>query len=157
MSRINMMNGISHITVHHEGWTAVWFSDYRATQARLRLIQKAHMDRRWADIGYHYIIDRAGRLWEGRPIQYQGAHVPGHNEHNIGLMVLGNFELQHPSDAQMTKLQETLIQLRRQYDVPISHVHTHQELTPTKCPGKALQPEMVAMRHNGLLGLAMAR
>jgi len=155
-SRINTMGKISQITVHHEGWTAVWFSDYRSTVARLQLIQRTHFDRRWADIGYHYIVDRGGRLWEGRSVQYQGAHVPGHNEHNVGVMVLGNFELQRPTDAQMATLQDTLVQLRRRYNVPISHVHTHQELTPTKCPGKALQPQMVAMRHNGMLSLAMA-
>jgi hypothetical protein len=35
-----------------------------------------------ADIGYHYTIDPTGRIWEGRPVQYQGAHVKMNNEHN---------------------------------------------------------------------------
>ena len=150
LKRINPMNGISRITVHHEGaaGSPVYFSDMASTAQRLEMIRNAHLERMSAaDIGYHYVIDRAGRLWEGRDLKYQGAHVKDRNEHNIGVMVLGNFDIQSPADAQLDTLRDTVRALRRRHQVSTSAIYTHQELGPTECPGKALQPQMVQMRN----------
>jgi hypothetical protein len=147
-----MAGGVRRITVHHEGHTPVYFSDGASTAERLRQIQSAHMNQRgWGDIGYHYVIDRSGRIWEARPIQYQGAHVASNNENNLGIMVLGNFDKQQPTDAQMATLRQALIRFRKTYNVPVSRVYTHQEITPTACPGRSLQPRMVAMRKGNQL------
>lgn len=149
---IDNMGGISRITVHHEGWTPVWFTDQSTTAQRLEHIRTTHTrDRHWADIGYHYIIDRAGRVWEGRNLHYQGAHVADNNEHNIGVMLLGNFDRQTPSSAQLGTLRNTLQTLVQGYRVPVTRVYTHQELNPTACPGRGLQPRVVSMRTNGYL------
>lgn len=150
-SRMNPMNGIERITVHHEGWTPVHFSDVRSTAERLETIRAAHLERMTAgDIGYHYIIDRAGRIWQGRDLRYQGAHVKDQNEHNIGVMVMGNFDVQSPTRAQYATLQTLLTYLMHEYNVPRSRVFTHQELGTTHCPGTALQKHMVELRRNGL-------
>lgn len=146
------MGGINRITIHHEGWTPVWFSDQASTAARLEQIRNIHVrDRGWGDIGYHYVIDRAGRVWQGREIRYQGAHVSKNNEHNVGIMCLGNFDKQRPSDAQMQSLINTLRSVQHTYKVPARRVYTHQELSPTACPGSHLQPRVVAIRSNGYL------
>ncbi len=152
MPRINPMRGVNRITVHHEGWTAVWFSDYASTAARIESDRRTHVaDRGWGDIGYHYIIDRAGRVWEGRNIAYQGAHVKGNNENNLGVMLLGNFDYQEPTSPQQEALRQTLSALMRQHRIPVSRVYTHQEIQPTRCPGKLLQPRLVSMRRGGYL------
>jgi hypothetical protein len=150
-SNINEMAGIRQITVHHTGMGAVWFSDATATASYLERIRVSHVGRHWADIGYHLIIDRAGRRWQGRPLIFQGAHVKDHNEHNIGVMVLGNFELQSPSRAQQASLQEALGVLMRHYRVDARHVHTHRELRPTACPGRSLQQYVGQLRGHGVL------
>ena len=151
-SRLNPMNGVSRITVHHEGWTPVWFADQRTTAARLDADRNTHVrDRGWGDIGYHFMIDRAGRLWEGRSLRFQGAHVKDNNEHNVGVMVLGNFDRQDPTEAQLAALRATVSQLMRHYRVPLNRVYTHQELMSTACPGRALQPRMVSLRRGGYL------
>jgi hypothetical protein len=150
-SRLNRMGGISLITVHHEGWTPVWFDDTRSTADRLEGIRKSHIDRlQAADIGYHYVIDRAGRVWEGRSVAYQGAHVREHNENNLGVMVLGNFDQQQPSAAQLATLRGTLSALMKQHGVRVNKVYTHQELNKTECPGRVLQAHMNTLRRNGL-------
>ncbi|MFW6038876.1 MAG: peptidoglycan recognition family protein [bacterium] len=150
--RVNAMDGINRITVHHEGWTPVWFTDYQRTAKRIEHDRHIHVDDRgWGDIGYHYIIDRAGRVWEGRDLRYQGAHVSEHNEHNLGIMCLGNFDRQKPTEAQLRTLIDTLQTLRKTYSVPVSRIYTHQELTPTRCPGSNLQPRMVSIRERGYL------
>lgn len=151
-ARILPMNGVSRITCHHEGWTPVWFNDALTTRDRMETIRASHINRLNAgDIGYHFVVDRAGRLWEGRPLIYQGAHVKNQNENNIGIMMLGNFEKQSPTSAQLMTLERTLTLLRRQYRVPVSRIYTHRELNPTACPGQNLQPRIVSMRTNGSL------
>jgi len=151
MARLNPMNGVNRITVHHEGWTPVWFTDKNTTAKRLDQIRRNHVDKGWADIGYHYIVDRAGRVWEGRNTRYQGAHVHEQNEHNIGVLVLGNFDTQRPSDAQMNALAKLLHELMGFYNVPLSRVYTHRELNSSTCPGRYLQARMVSLRNSGRL------
>ncbi len=152
-SRVNAMNGINRITMHHEGWHSVNFTDMNTTMERLQHIQRFHMkERGWGDVGYHYIIDRAGRVWEARPLKYQGAHVADQNEHNVGIMLLGNFEKQAPSNIQLASAQSMVGSIMSQYRVPVHRVYTHQELKPTQCPGRFLQPRLVAMRQSGYLG-----
>ncbi len=148
--RVNAMNGVNRITLHHEGWNTVSFHDVSTTQDRLERIRRNHVNNLgWGDIGYHYIIDRAGRLWEGRPIRYQGAHVGGHNEHNLGIMLLGNFDNQQPTQAQLQAMIQTVQVFRRRYNVPAHRVVTHQEITPTACPGRNLQPQIASLRRAG--------
>ncbi|MEQ9455668.1 MAG: peptidoglycan recognition family protein [Phycisphaeraceae bacterium] len=147
--RVSAMGGVRRITVHHEGWTPVYFDDASSVIDRLLQIRKVHVkDRGWGDIGYHYVVDRAGRVWEARPLIYQGAHAGpnGANRHNVGIMVLGNFDRQRPSDAQFGGLVTMLRWLCSQYRVPSREIYTHQELNPTACPGRVLQAQMVALR-----------
>ncbi len=106
------------------------------------------------DIGYHYVIDYSGRVWEGRPIEYQGAHAGNNdaNKGNIGIVVFGNFDIQRPTQAQLSSLQTLTEQLMKQYDIPLSKVYTHCEirkvcgLGATDCPGKYLQAQVDLMR-----------
>lgn len=152
VGRINPMNNVTRITCHHEGWTPVWFSDMLSTRDRLETIRASHIQRLQAgDIGYHFIIDRAGRIWEGRPLIYQGAHVRNQNENNIGIMMLGNFDKQSPTTVQLNSLERAIAYLRKQYRVPVGRVYTHQELNPTACPGRNLQPRITSMRTNGMV------
>jgi len=149
-SSVNPMGSVGRITVHHEGSTPVYFDDAQTTIKRLQLIQTVHVrDNKWADIGYHYIIDRAGRIWEGRPLQFQGAHVKANNEHNAGIMVLGNFDKQPPTNEQISSLLQTVVALRRANGVPVNKLYTHQEINPTQCPGTSLQGQMVNLRRGG--------
>ncbi|MCK4871330.1 MAG: N-acetylmuramoyl-L-alanine amidase [Phycisphaerales bacterium] len=149
---MNKLGSVQRITVHHEGMTRVEFTGISQVADRLDLVRRSHLQRMAAgDIGYHFVIDRAGRIWEGRPIEYQGAHVKYHNRRNLGVMVMGNFDVQSPSDAQMTSLEMFLRTARTHYDVAIDDVFTHQELGPTACPGRSLQRHMVEIRRDGTL------
>ncbi len=152
VSRVNPMGRVSRITVHHEGSDPLDFDDVNRTVEHLRNIRQIHVEGRgWGDVGYHYVIDRAGRVWEARPVRYQGAHVNNHNEQNLGVMCLGNFEEQTPTTAQFSSLQRTVGHMMRWYRVPVSGVFTHRELMSTVCPGRWLQPQMVALRQSGAL------
>ncbi|MFZ4572788.1 MAG: N-acetylmuramoyl-L-alanine amidase [Phycisphaerales bacterium] len=145
------MNGVSRITVHHEG-DAVYTARTQSTVARrLEGIRQYHRSKgkEWADIGYHYIIDPAGRVWEGRPISVEGAHVAKTNDHNLGVMVLGNFDRQSPTGDQLSSLVGFVRSQMLRYRVPTSRLYTHQELRPTACPGRNLQSFMNSVRNRG--------
>lgn len=147
----NPMDGIYRLTIHHEGEPAVGLTNKSAVARRLESIRQWHIGRKngWADIGYHYVIDPAGRVWEGRPLFLQGAHVKDHNEHNLGIMLLGDFNQHRPSSEQIATLCAFVPQQIRRYRIPLGRVYTHRELMPTACPGSSLQSYLVAARSRG--------
>ncbi|TVQ81299.1 MAG: N-acetylmuramoyl-L-alanine amidase [Phycisphaeraceae bacterium] len=140
---------ISCITLHHDGMTAFTSTDRSAAAARIEAIRAAHRSRNWGDIGYHYIIDPAGRVWQGRPLNWQGAHVAGQNPGNLGICVLGNYDLQRPNQAQLSTVENFVTQQMQRYRINVRRVYTHRELDATACPGQHLQPRFVAMRSPG--------
>jgi hypothetical protein len=148
-SRLRPMGRVSRVTIHHEGNPEPWISDSTAAvAARLRQIQDWHRrNLRAGDIGYHFIVDRAGRVWQGRSVQYQGAHVGGRNEHNIGVMVLGNFEIQQPTAPQVTALATLCGMLVEGYGISRGDLFAHRDLASTCCPGKRLLPHVNRMKH----------
>ncbi len=152
---MNAMMDIRYITVHHDGMSPFYESSERASAQRIESIRRYHSDtRNWGDIGYHYVIDRSGRVWEGRPIGYQGAHVANHNPGNVGVLLLGNFERQTPAEAQLDALRQNVSWLMRQYNVPVNRVLTHMEWdgARTACPGRSLQAYMAHVRQRRMLG-----
>ena len=153
-ARMNRMTTIRYITVHHDGMDPFYGTDIQSVAAHLEQIRQLHRNKGWGDIGYHFAIDRAGRVWEGRPLLYQGAHVKDHNPGNIGVVALGNFETQMPSQPQLAALKRQLRVLMRAFAVPPARVHTHQEWqgAATACPGGRLQEFLETTRRNGGLG-----
>lgn len=152
-SLMNPMLPVKHITVHHDGLAPFVSSDLRSSAQRIEMIRNGHRGNGWGDIGYHFLIDREGRVWEGRPINFQGAHVKNWNEGNLGVCCLGNFEEQSPTPAQIAALERQLQVLMRTYGVPKSRVKTHREWAGAKtaCPGRSLQAQMVQMRKGSRL------
>jgi hypothetical protein len=43
----------------------------------------------WCDIGYHFLVSRDGRLWEGRKMNTLGTHVANNNTGNLGISFMG--------------------------------------------------------------------
>lgn len=132
----------SRITVHHSAETSSTdeggsFEDSKRT---MRLIQEHHIERNaWGDVGYHYIIDAAGRIFEGRDDQWQGAHAGGENNYqNIGICLLGSFENGRPSDAALKSLELLLDSLRAENRIPAARVLPHRAYGSTLCPGDSV-------------------
>lgn len=145
---MDRMLPVRSITFHHDGMDAFRDTTEWAAAARLETIRVAHRRRNppFGDIGYHYIIDPAGRVWQGRPLDWQGAHVGGQNEGNLGICLLGNYEQQQPTAAQERAVQSFLSAQMAAYRVPPNRVYTHRELAATLCPGRYLQPRLAAVR-----------
>lgn len=150
LSLADPLTRVTRITIHHEGSSPYFSTSMRDALARLESVRRAHRERGWADIGYHYAIDPAGRIYACRPTSLQGAHVKFNNEQNLGVVVLGNFEQQRPTPEALRSLARFLADQMRVYRVPVDRVYTHRELRPTLCPGRNLQQQVIAMRSGSL-------
>jgi len=153
--RLEAMGAITRLTIHHEGMDAERFATQQDVIDQLRKIQTEHERRMHAgDIGYHYIVDCAGRVWEGRQLKYQGAHAGNGdaNRGNIGIVLMGNFEIQKPTAAQIASMKNLVNYLMVKYRIPVTRVYTHCEIRNkydignTACPGRYLQREVDALR-----------
>ncbi|MDD4872338.1 MAG: peptidoglycan recognition family protein [Kiritimatiellae bacterium] len=134
------------ITVHHVGKYKN-FDIAKSTVIRdLDGILTEHIDRNYGDIGYHFVIDYAGRLWEGRSLGYEGAHVAGQNDRNIGIVCIGNFDMQKPSEDQLITVEQIITVLRERYAIKQTSVFGHRDLGPSACPGDNLYASVVKLR-----------
>ena len=143
------MGTISRITIHHDAIMPVPGNSYAESLRRMQLIRTGHLNNGWADIGYHFAIDPSGRIWQARPLELQGAHVKDHNPGNLGIVVFGNYEQMRPTQASLTAIDRMVAYAMDRFNVPVSRVHTHQELRPTACPGRNLQSQMELTRSRG--------
>lgn len=143
----------THVTVHHtEGPQTMSEAD---TIAAVRSVQHYHMVGRaaegkdtWDDIGYHFLIDGSGRVAEGRPAETLGAHAGGANDDNIGISVMGNFNKQKPTAAQvesLTRLVSFLAIKYRQDPSRNGFLEPHRHYDNTDCPGKNMMSILAAL------------
>lgn len=150
-AKMRPMNGVLRVTIHHEG-SAKPNTDSTPAQVAetLRTIQSQHRARMGAgDIGYHFIIDRGGTIWQGRDWQYQGAHTSGANPNNLGVMLLGNFEIQQPTPQQLASLRILVASLVAKYNLTAKKdIYGHCDFCSTKCPGTNLKPQVQVLRNS---------
>ncbi|QDV06832.1 N-acetylmuramoyl-L-alanine amidase [Planctomycetes bacterium Poly30] len=130
------------ITVHHSVFAPAT-GQLSDSLDVVRRIQRQHVDAEdYADIGYHFLIDREGRVIEGRLLKWQGAHAgdSSKNRGNVGICLLGNFEEEHPSRKALASLDKLVLELQRKLRIPRKNVRPHSAWKETKCPGKNLMP-----------------
>lgn len=157
------MNGVNLLTFHHDGNPGGFYDvSYWQTARYLESIRQFHVQNKFEDIGYHFAIDRAGRIWQLRSVLYRGEHVRNlysadhrllhkWNDHNVGVVVLGNFMEQAPTEAQRQQICRFGNFLRKQYQLSIAQVKVHQELVTTECPGIHMRPYMDEVRKQALI------
>lgn len=95
-SKVQM--AVVHHTVSPNGYSQAQVPGY------IRGIQAYHIDGRgWTDIGYNFVVDRFGGIWEGRgggiTRAIIGAHAAGFNTGSVGVVALGTYTSTGPSSA----------------------------------------------------------
>lgn len=84
----------------------------------------------WSDIGYHYVIDRDGRIHSGRPVRTAGAHCYGHNSDSIGVCLVGRDQFETWQFDALRKLYASLLGIFKEMKP-----YGHRDFTDTKsCP-----------------------
>jgi hypothetical protein len=124
------------LVIHH---SAFYEQDGPSTMLE---IQRLHRDDRgWADVGYHFMVDRDGTIYEGRDLTVRGVHVQGYNTGSIGVCLLGDFRVAMPTDAQldaMYALNDWIV-----YRTGVTYLAGHGDFNDfTECPGATLSAQL---------------
>lgn len=101
----------THVVMHH-GASPDTYTDGAAV---VRGYWNYHVNSNgWSDIGYNYLIDKYGNIYQGRKnsdIEGQdvrGAHAGASNDESIGVNFLGNADVTLPTTFQLAKQAELL-------------------------------------------------
>ena len=162
---------IQQVHVHH----TVNSNDYAPEDvpALLRGIYRYHTKSLgWSDVGYNFLVDRFGGIWQGRaggsarPVL--GAHTLGFNSTSTGIAVIGNFELVEPEGPVITALVKLAAWKLDKYDrtpageagvrskgsdrfpsgekVRLPVIDGHRDTNETACPGEHLYAALPRIR-----------
>jgi hypothetical protein len=146
----------AHLIIHHSAGTNS-SSDWRAV---VRSIWSHHVNSNgWSDIGYNFLVDPFGVIYEGRGDGVVGAHFCGKNGATLGTCVLGDFTQITPTAAARNALAglyawkscaETIDPLGSAPQgpllAPLARVAGHRDGCNTACPGNAFYPLLPAVR-----------
>ena len=147
--------------VHHTAGT----NNYSPSEvpAIIRGIYAYHVNvRGWRDIGYNFLVDRFGRIWEGRyggiGQAVIGAHTAGYNSYAFAMSVLGTSTAKEPEAAVIKAYQKlfawkfSLHRVVPSVSVPypggknLQPVAGHRNAAATECPGALLYDKIPSIR-----------
>ncbi len=147
--------------VHH----TVNANDYTRAEVPgiIRSIYAYHTQSKgWSDVGYNYLVDRFGRIWEGRyggvdrPVV--GAHTLGYNEYSFAMSAIGNYDIHKPSDAMVQAYGALFAWKLSLHGVDASStrqwvgskdfqaINGHRDAGQTACPGRYLYARIPEIR-----------
>lgn len=134
--------GWNRITIHHSAKDSKEMGAPTSGNVadHIRDIQRFHMrSRSWGDIGYHFLIDPTGRIWQGRLLDWQGAHAQGSNNvANIGICLIGDFNHERPDPRALESLERLVDALSERHKIARERVYGHRRFAATECPGDSL-------------------
>ena len=87
-------------------------------------------------IGYHWLVDKNGNVYQGRSESRQGAHCLNRNKSSIGICVAGN---EHFNEVQFASLRSLVKNIKQRHGLRGSCVRLHREFDHKKtCPNFTL-------------------
>lgn len=134
---------LDHLVLHHTAFatSGIGGRTLAAESAHMRAIQRWHLDRGWATVGYHFVVAPSGRVFRGRPVDRLGAHVLGHNAGTVGICLMGNFELERPTPEALSSLAHVRAALVPGGAAVALRAHRdHRGHERSACPGRHLLP-----------------
>ncbi|MEM1217701.1 MAG: N-acetylmuramoyl-L-alanine amidase [Bacteroidota bacterium] len=147
---------VTHLIVHHSAGVNS-SSDWAAV---VRSIWNFHVNSNgWDDIGYNWLIDANGVIYQGRGDNWQGAHFCGTNGGTMGVCMLGTYTDILPTPNAQTSLKELLawkccqesidpldFSFHGSSGLSLFHISGHRDGCATACPGDTFYPTLEAMR-----------
>ncbi|MGV9509407.1 peptidoglycan-binding protein [Streptomyces tendae] len=118
--------------IHYDGGHAITRTGY----AIMRAIEAEHLGNGWAGVGYNFVVDQAGNVYEGRGWDRQGAHCPGHNISGFGVQIAIGGD-QEPSAAALAACRALYEEACRKTGRTLAK-KGHRDGIATACPGTKL-------------------
>jgi N-acetyl-anhydromuramyl-L-alanine amidase AmpD len=112
-----------------------------------KAFDKMHKAKGWDELGYHFVVGNGTDTRDGQvevgprwSKQKWGAHAKTSdnrfNRFGIGICLVGNFDNERPTKAQLASLSKLVAFLMKTYNVPADRVIGHGETKATDCPGR---------------------
>jgi N-acetylmuramoyl-L-alanine amidase CwlA len=132
------MNKPEYIIIHHtSGTDKNPLAD--TSHHTYEIIRNWHMKGLgWEDIGYHWVIEKYGKIVAGLPENVVGSHCIGMNFKSIGVVVCGNFDLTKPTKKQEEAFANKVSEIRKRYKIPYSNIIPHRFFSNKTCYGNNL-------------------
>ncbi len=127
------LSQVNYLVLHHSASTGQGPLDY----ARYHVNNHG-----WPGIGYHFVIQPGGTVYQTQPLEVASYHTKGHNTEAVGICLSGNFVDSYPTAAQEQSLRQLIARLRRKLPNRVD-VRGHGEFVQTSCPGN-LDPQKFA-------------
>ncbi|MBK9013257.1 MAG: N-acetylmuramoyl-L-alanine amidase [Saprospiraceae bacterium] len=146
----------THVIVHHTAGTNI-ATDWAAV---VRSIWDFHVNANgWDDIGYNWLVDPNGVLYEGRGDGKLGAHFCAQNGNTTGICVMGDFTSIQPQAAALNTLAEFLAwetcdesidalgtSFHSGSGLTLMNISGHRDGCNTSCPGDMFYPLLPSVR-----------
>jgi len=140
-------------SLNHQRWTSIVIHDLGSSNGDPDSIHRQHLSYGYQGLGYHFVIGNgngmddgvihAGYRWnEQLPgVHTAGANADYHNQHSIGICLVGNGDRRPFTDRQMASLINLIQRLQRELDIPASEVYLHRDVAddadpPISSPGR---------------------
>jgi SpoIID/LytB domain protein len=119
----------------------------------VRATQAYHMNSRgWCDIGYNFLIDKYGQIFEGRaggidkPVRAAHSGNGPVNEETMGVSLMGTFTSTEPTSAMKSATTDLVAWRFSDYGIPakgtyslggktLNRIAGHRNVVSTECPG----------------------
>lgn len=106
-------------------------------QVEIEAIARKHVEELgWPGIGYHFVIDSGGQIYQTNNLTTVSFHARHANPTTVGIAFSGNFDEAVPTDAQLESGGRLCAYLLRELSLPPQNVRGHNAFVSTECPGK---------------------
>jgi len=148
--------------VHHTAGTNTYNASDSPSIVRAIYYFHTHTNQ-WCDIGYNFLVDKFGTVFEGRfggvTSAVVGAHAEGFNTGSTGVSVMGTFTSVPLPSVAYTAVRNLLAWKLALHGidphgtitaggVPIRTIVGHRDLSPTACPGETVAPLLPQLRND---------
>lgn len=145
--------------IHHTVTT-----DTPDSGAAMRAIWQFHANSKgWGDIGYNYVVDKQGNIFQGRAFDpttanalkadVVGGHAEGNNYGTTGIAMLGDYSNTRPPDITIENVSNVVGYKLAPYNVApsgftgaIPSTVGHRDVKQTACPGAGVYNELWYIR-----------
>jgi N-acetylmuramoyl-L-alanine amidase len=152
---------ITHLVVHHSA-TSNTSGNWAAT---VLAIYNGHIQRGFCDVGYNFLIDPLGNVYEGRVngsfLNITGAHFCAQNAGTMGVCMIGNYMSAPPMPVAVNRLERLLAwracalgiaptgaSLHASSGLNLPHIIGHRDGCATECPGQLMYDRLNSVRQN---------
>lgn len=120
----------------HHSVSAVPAPTQAAEAQAMRQLEQIGQQRFGGGVSYTFAVMPSGRVYEGHSIGRRGAHTKGHNTTARGIVLVGDYSKQRPTEAQLDAVARLLVWAHRQGLCPRATLTGgHRDVKQTECPG----------------------